>query len=57
MSKIVMDWKQKFMNAGCPNCGATRGGPRGLHHHSLSVWCLRCGFGRDWVDLEAGYRK
>lgn len=33
----------------CPTCGASPGGPNGVHQNSVSVWCLGCGWGRNWV--------
>ena len=43
----MIDWE--LISNGCLNCGAKEGGPRGLHWHSLSVWCLRCGWSKNWV--------
>lgn len=37
----------------CPNCGASVGGPRGVHYHSLSAWCLNCGWGSNLDRLPA----
>ncbi|GAA0720048.1 hypothetical protein GCM10010199_25200 [Dactylosporangium roseum] len=39
----------------CPRCGAGRGGPRGVHSHTATVWCLRCGWGQN-VELPGGAR-
>lgn len=36
----------------CPRCGAGSGGRYGVHSHSLSVWCLNCGWGRNWTQAE-----
>lgn len=40
------DWA--LIRAGCPRCGAQRGGRAGLHWHTLSVWCLGCGWSKNW---------
>lgn len=31
----------------CPKCYARQGGPRGVHWHELTVWCLNCGWGKN----------
>jgi hypothetical protein len=41
-----IDWA--LIREGCPRCGAQRGGSRGLHWHTLSVWCLGCGWSKNW---------
>ena len=46
--RTQIDWE--LIRSGCPNCGAQRGGSKGLQFHSLSVWCLNCGWGKNWVD-------
>lgn len=49
-----VSWKWRVVDAGCPNCGASAGGPRGLHHHSLTVWLptLRLGTKLDGPRAE-----
>jgi ribosomal protein L37E len=37
----MIDWER--VRAGCPQCGNR------VYWHSLSVWCLRCGWGRNWA--------
>ena len=49
------DWA--LIDAGCPKCGARQGGARGLHYHSLSVWCLRCGWAKNWKRETIGGGK
>lgn len=51
----MVDWA--LIDKGCPNCGARAGGPRGLHYHGLSVWCLRCGWSSNWDVLPAALQK
>lgn len=41
----------KLIDGGCPACGASAGGRKGVHYHSLSVWCLRCGWSANWQAI------
>jgi len=43
---VSVDWE--LIRQGCPRCGAQRGGQYGLQFHSLSVWCLGCGWAKNW---------
>jgi hypothetical protein len=55
MPESRIDWD--LINNGCPVCRSPAAGPengyRGqLNWHSLTVWCNRCGWGRNWEDLR-----
>lgn len=41
----------KLIDSGCPACGATAGGRNELQYHSLSIWCLRCGWSANWQAI------
>lgn len=38
----------KLIDSGCPKCGAKSGAYQPLQYHSVSIWCLRCGWGANW---------
>ena len=37
----------------CPNCSAPRRHRRGLHWHSLTVWCMGCGWQKNLTRAGA----
>jgi hypothetical protein len=57
---MAINWD--LINRGCPNCGSPAAGPEHnhtgrLHWHTLSVWCLRCGWAGNWSNLDKNGRS
>ena len=46
-----IDWD--LLKTGCPRCGAKCGGAKGVHWNGAAVWCLGCGWAKNWKSEPA----